>query len=182
MIIRKRYEAHLGFGTYSSASSADYTGTQFNQLDNSSYACRLHVERSLNITAIDLGGGYRFQSPYVKNLSLHLGLTIYQPDLSVKSVFYDSLYDRETSGSATFRASATVPYVAVGYTWPALKWLDIGAKIRYRYQAGACNLVSDVSGGEPKPSGTTLLPLSCNFGGLDGNVFINVHISFTRSE
>jgi hypothetical protein len=72
--------------------------------------------------------------------------------------------------------------VAVGYTWPALKWLDIGAKIRYRHQFEGSELISNFAGGEPNPSGTALLPLSCNFGGFDGNVFINVHISFTRSE
>jgi hypothetical protein len=182
VIIRKRFEAHLGFGSYSGSSSADYNGTQFNQFDNSSYACRLHVERSLSVTVIDLGGGYRFQLPYIKNFSLHLGISIFEPELKVQTTFYDSLYDRETSGSAVFHAAVTTPYVAVGYTWPALKWLDIGAKIRYRHQFEGSELISNFAGGEPNPSGTALLPLSCNFGGFDGNVFINVHISFTRSE
>jgi len=182
VIIRKKYEAHLGFGTYSGSSSADYTGTQVNQFDNSSYACRLHVERSLTVTVVDLGGGYRFQTPYVKNFSLHVGLTIYQPVVSVKSVFHDSLYDMETSGSATYSGSVAVPYVALGYTWPATKFLDIGAKIRYRYQYRPVNLEASGSSSLPPPSDASAAPLSCSFGGLDGSVFINLHISFTRSE
>jgi hypothetical protein len=182
VIIRKKYEAHLGFGNYSGASSADYTGNQINQFDNSSYACRLHVERSLSVTVIDLGGGYRFQLPYVKNFSLHLGLAIYQPVLSVKSVFYDSLYDIETTGSSTYSATAVAPYAALGYTWPATKFLDIGAKLRYRYQYRSVNLEAAGSNSLPPPSDASAAPLSCSFGGLDGSVFINLHISFTKQE
>jgi hypothetical protein len=182
VIIRKRYEAHLGFGNYTNSSAADYSGMQFNQFDNSSYACRLHVERSLTVTVVDLGGGYCFQTPYVKNFSLHVGLTIYQPVVSVKSVFYDSLYDMETSGSATYSGSVAVPYAALGYTWPATKFLDIGAKLRYRYQYRPVNIEASGSSSLPPPLDASAAPLSCSFGGLDGSVFINLHISFARSE
>ncbi|HUI91217.1 MAG TPA: caspase family protein [Chitinivibrionales bacterium] len=182
VIVRKQYEAHLGFGNYYTASSSHYNGAEMNLTDNSSYACRLQVAQALNVTAIDIGGGYRFQLPYVKNFSLHVGLMVYEPELKVQSTFYDSLYDREVSGSATYRGTAAAPYLAVGYTWPALKWLDIGAKIRYRYQYGTCGLGIDSPVPEQNPAGAALTPLSCNFGGLDGSVFINVHLSFTRSE
>jgi hypothetical protein len=182
VIIRKRFEIHLGFGYYTTTSTEDYSGMQFNRFDKSSYAARLQVRRSLNVPVIDFGCGYRFQQPLIKNLSLHLGIALYLPVLEMSSVFYDSLYDREISGSARYNCYAIVPFAAVGYTWPATKWLDIGAKIRYRYQVGAGNFTADTMDSRPVPSGDAPPLLACNFGGIDGGVFVNFHLSFSRSE
>jgi hypothetical protein len=182
VIVRNRFEAHLGFGGIAAASSADCAGQRFNQPDNSFYACRLHVQQTLNVKIIDIGGGYRFQNRFVRNASIHAGICVYEPELTVSSVFTDSLYNVETAGSETRTATAVVPYAALGYTWPALRFLDIGAKVRYRYQYRPVDFSAGYSGALPESAVPATSPPSCSFGGFDGSVFINIHLAFERRE
>jgi hypothetical protein len=60
-----------------------------------------------------------------------------------------------------------------------LKCLDIGAKIRFRLQTRAVALDNTYGGSLPQ---TAAAPLSCNFGGFDGSIFLNLHLTFTRQE
>lgn len=182
VIVRKRFEAHLGFGGFTQASAADYDGTRFNQPDNATYGCRLHVQQTLTVKIIDLGAGYRFQNRFMRNSSVHIGVAVYEPELNVSSVFYDSLYNAETSGAETRSATVAVPYAALGYTWPVFRFLDIGAKIRYRWQYRPVQFDNGYSGSLPSSATPAPPPLSCTFGGVDGSVFVNLHLSFTRQE
>jgi hypothetical protein len=99
----------------------------------------------------------------------------------VNSVFTDSLYDIQTTGSGTNQGSITVPFIAIGYTWPLIKWCDIGAKVRYRYQKSAVTLGSGETGSVLGDQGTAV-PLLYNFGGIDGNISVNFHFKIVRSE
>jgi hypothetical protein len=182
VIIRKRFEAHLGFGGFSATSNENYSGMSRSPANNSPYGCKLNISRTLDVKAIDIGGGYRFQQRYIKNSSIHVGIVAYQPVLTVASVFNDSLYNEQTSGSQTCSAWAVVPYAALGYTYPILKFLDVGAKVRYRWQYRPVQFDNDYEGSLPIAATTANFPLSCSFGGFDGSVLVNIHLSFTRQE
>ncbi len=182
VIVRGCYEAHMGFGGFEIASAGDYSGRKFNPLDNSTYGCRLHIEQTLTVKILDLGAGYRFQNKYIRNSSIHVGLSLYQPELRVAATFDDSLYDAHTAGCETRQAWTAVPYVALGYTWPVFDFLDIGAKIRYRWQHRPVQFNNDYQGSLPQSAVAAQSPLSTTFGGVDGGAFINIHLSFSRQQ
>jgi hypothetical protein len=185
-IVRDRFVGYVGYGIFDDRSSAaDYTGSRVNPVDNSSYACRLRTEYSFQASVVDFGGGFRFQNRFMKNISLLIGVSFFNATLKVNSVFEDSLYDALSASSGTDEGSITVPYIACGYSWPLTKWCDIGAKIRYRYQKSARGL--DGGGSDGGMSGQSLpqesfAPLLYNFGGVDGNLFVNIHFIIVRSE
>jgi hypothetical protein len=179
-IVRDRFVGYVGYGVFGDwSSAADYTGSRVNPVDNSTYACRLGTEYSFHASLLDFGGGVRFQNRFLKNISLLIGVSVFDVTLNVNSGFEDSLYDVVSAGSGTGHGSITVPYIACGYSWPLTKWCDIGAKIRYRYQKSAIGLAGTTGGGM---SSQSLAPLSCNFGGFDGNLFVNIHLLIVRSE
>jgi hypothetical protein len=180
-IVRDRFVGYVGYGTSDWSSHADYAGTHPNQFSSAPYACRLHTDYSLHVSVTDIGTGYRFQNSYIKNVSLCIGVSIFAVRLHVNSVFTDSLYDIQTTGSGTNQGSITVPFIAIGYTWPLIKWCDIGAKVRYRYQKSAVTLGSGETGSVLGDQGTAV-PLLYNFGGIDGNISVNFHFKIVRSE
>jgi hypothetical protein len=184
-IVRGRFVASVGYGTFDWSSSGDYSGNRVNQADGASYACRLHMAYSVHASVTDLGTGFRFPKGYLKNAFLLIGVSIFDVSLNVNSIFTDSLYDIQTHGNGTDRGSITVPSIAAGYEWPLTKWCDIGAKIRYRYQKSAT--VLDNSNSYDEANGQNgvkqnAMPFRYNFGGLDGNLFVNFHLTFARSE
>jgi|GEM_PF-1312567 hypothetical protein len=182
VIAREQFEAHVGFGGFTQSSSADCAGDRYNPADGSYYACRLHASQRLDVNIIDAGVGYRFRGWFLRNASVHAGVALYRPRLDVSSEFYDSLYDIQTSGAETRSASVAVPYAALGYTWPAARFLDVGAKIRYRWQYRPAAFDNGYSGSLPEAASPTQPPLSCTFGGFDGAMFVNLHLSFDRHE
>ena len=164
-------EGRLGFGGFHCYGQADYSGSQTVPATGASYKAMLHTDDTLSVSYYDLGIGYRFHRGYLKNVSLQAGFDFYSLSVKVRSIFSDSLYDIASSadvGSTTIKA---VPYAAVAYTWPLWDWLNIGAKLRYRYQRTPTEF--DNAAAETRG---TAIPLKCNFGGMDGNVFINFHI------
>ena len=185
VIVRDRFVGYVGYGTFGDWSSgADYTGSRINPFNNSTYACRLHTDDSLHASVVDCGGGFRFPNGYLKNISLLIGVSVFNVKLKVNSVFEDSLYDARSVSIATDQGSLYLPFIALGYSWPLTKWCDIGAKIRYRYQKSASGLDREETGGMSGLNGSqeNAAPLTYNFGGVDGNLFVNVHFKIVRSE
>ena len=178
VIVRDRFIGTIGYGTFGDWSSAmDYTGSRINPVDNTTYACRLHTEYSVRASAVDIGGGFKFQDGYLKNISLLIGVSVFDVNLNVNSVFTDSLYDTRTSGSGTDHGSIILPYVAAGYSWPLTKW--------YRYQKSARVLDGGGTGSGLSSLGGSqenVVPFTYNFSGFDGNVFANFHFKIVRSE
>jgi hypothetical protein len=181
VIVRDRFVGYVGYGSNDWSSSADYAGTHPVLFGSPTYASRLHTDYSLYTSITDFGTGYRFQNRYIKNVSLLIGVSIFAVRLHVNSVFTDSLYDIQTTGSGTNQGSIAVPFIAIGYTWPLIKWCDIGAKIRYRYQKSGVTLSSGETGSVPGNQGTAVL-LLYNFGGIDGNLSVNFHFKIVSSE
>jgi Caspase domain len=182
VIVRDRFIGTVGYGTFGAwSSSADYAGSRTGQFDNSSYATRLHTEYSVNVSEIDLGAGYRFQQRFLRNISLLIGVSVFDVTLNVKSAYQDSLYDVLSTSNSTDQGFLYVPFLALGYCRPLTKWCDVGAKIRYRYQKSSRTLESNGLSG-PSVSQDNGAPLTYNFGGFDGNLFVNFHIRIVRSE
>jgi hypothetical protein len=178
VIARDRFVGYAGYGTFGEWSGgADYAGSRINQFDNSTYATRLHTDYSVQASLFDLGGGFRFQSGYLKNISLLIGVSFFNVKLTMNSIFEDSLYDTRSVSTATDQGLLYIPFIALGYSWPLTKWCDVGSRIRYRFQNSAQGLGGDLSG-----SVENAAPLKYNFGGVDGNLFVNLHFKIVRSE
>ncbi len=175
-IVRGRFVASLGFGTIDWSSSGDYSGSRTNQFDNGTYACRLHTDYSFHASVTDIETGFKFRKSYLKNVFILAGVTFFDAKLDVKSIFSDSLYDIQTVGKGTDRGTIAAPSITAGYAWPLATWCDIGAKIRYRYQKSA----TELDGGGTNAGNS--VPFRYNFGGFDGNLFVNFHLKFARSE
>jgi hypothetical protein len=179
-LMKKKFTGRIGFGILRNKASADYSGIYANPVDGASYGAKLHVDRSFEAAVTDLGGGYRFQNGYMKNFFVNAGLVFYAVTTKVNSHFHDSLYDVESSGNGINKAVVIVPYAAIGYIRPLAAWIDIGAQVRYRYQK------SPVAGDDESNNDTTVpasvsqesaVPLRYHFGGIDGNMFVNVHFT-----
>lgn len=178
-----RFSGSLGFGKLHYSGAADYSGTAGSPAD-SSYGAKLHVNYSVAALVTDLCAGYRFQYRYMKNFSIHAGIAFFSVTTKVDSRFYDSLYDVESSGNGTNRALAAVPYAALRYTRQLADWIDAGAIIRYRFQGSPVtgndsDDDDDGDGAVPLSSSPqkSEAPLRYDFGGMDGSVFINVHLT-----
>ena len=185
VLVRNRYEGHVGFGTFNYSNSLDYNGERLNDFDNKTYGYKLHTEYSISAVAIDLGTGYRFAKGYLKNVSVGAGIVIYEISFKMNSLFIDSLFNIETSGAQTIGGSLTVPYIAAGYTWQLSRFCDIGTKLRYRYQKAPSEL--DNSSGDRFSTAADGLsqaapPLHYDFKGIDACLFIDFHFTIEKSE
>jgi len=179
-LLNGKFTGHIGIEWLENTGAADYSGIYTNPADGASYGARLHVDYSFSAVATDLCVGYRIQKGYMKNFSLHAGVVFYNVTTKVNSRFYDSLFDVESSGSGTNNAVVTVPYAALGYTRPLSPWIDIGAKVRFRYQKSPATGEDGGNGADAVPlsaSQANMVPLRYFFGGMDGKVFVNVHLT-----
>ncbi|MBN2188015.1 MAG: caspase family protein [Chitinispirillaceae bacterium] len=180
-----RFSGSLGFGKLRHSGAGDYGGTSTSPADGAVYGAKLHVDYSVDAFVTNLCAGYRFQRGHMNNFSVHAGAAFFSVTTKVSSRFYDSLYDVESSGNGTNRALAAVPYAALRYTRPFADWIDAGAVIRYRFQVSP---VTGSDGNDADDDNTVPLssappkteaPLRYDFGGMDGGVFITLHL--TRS-
>jgi hypothetical protein len=182
VLVRNRYEGHVGIGTFYYSNSLDYHGARLNEFDNKTYGYGLHTHYSLNAITIDCGTGYRFANGYFKNVYLGAGIIIYEISFKMNSLFIDSLFNIDTHGAQTNSGSLGIPYVAAGYTWPLSRFCDIGAKLRYRYQKAPSELDNSLADQSASGISNEAPPLHYDFKGIDACLFVDFHLMIGKTE
>ena len=186
-IVFEHFIGRLGGGSFSFSSNADYPGSRVNEFDNKSYRFGLHLEKNLSVNIFDLGAGYRFTSRYLNHSFLLAGLDFYQANVKVTSIFNDSLFNIQTSGTETLSGVVIIPYLSAGYSWPIVRFCEIGTELRYRYQRRPQNLEissnDDVTiAGSNTLSNGNPPSLKCDFGGFDFRIFVNLNLKSGKAE
>jgi hypothetical protein len=182
VLVRNRYEGHIGIGTFNYSNSFDYHGARLNDFDNKTYGYKLHTDYLLSAVTIDCGTGYRFANGYFKNVYFGAGIVVYEISFKMNSLFVDSLFNVETSGNQTNAGSLTVPYAAAGYTWPLSRFCDIGAKLRYRYQKTPQELENGAADQTANGINNDRPSLHYDFNGVDACVFVDFHFTISKTE
>lgn len=105
-------------------------------------------------------------------------------DHSVTSRFVDSLYNTESTGGRREFGTLVLPVVAVTYLRPVAGPLNIGARVRYRYQGKAETLMSGGFGDTmpPPESNYDVPPFVYDLGGFDFSVAVGVGFGNGRRE
>jgi hypothetical protein len=151
-----------------------------NPVDDKVYAARLETDVAIALSVLECGVGYRCRGGYLNNVAFEAGFAVCRASTRVTSTFYDSLYDVESMGEGSDEGYLVVPCLSIGYTRPITTWLDIGARVRGRYQRSAQELRSsqdDAALRTGTPWGNTgEIPLKYDFTGVDGNLFVRFHL------
>jgi len=177
-----RYIGFLCLTTMDFSIAEEYEGSWVNPIDGKKYGARLETNCTIALSSLEFGAGYRCSRGYLNNVTFEAGFAVYRASTRVTSTFYDSLYDVESTGEGSDQGYLVVPCLSIGYTRPILKWLDIGARVRGRYQRSAQALRSssdDAAPGTGTPWGNTgEVPLKYDFTGVDANLFVRFHLGF----
>jgi hypothetical protein len=175
-----RYIGYFDLVSMDHSAAEALSGEYVNPIDGNRYASRLNATYSIGIRALEIGAGYRFSWRYLANVSITAGAALFYVTTRVNSIVYDSLYDITTSGQGSDQGYLFSPALSLCYVRPVTKYLDIGARVRGRYQRSPRELQGS-SDDEGLRTGTLWgtreeVPLRYDFTGVDANLYVSFNI------
>lgn len=132
--LRGRYLLSLAFTTADFKNNQTQSGKMANDINGTQSGVRLSIERSLSISILDIGAGYRISGGIARGLSFSAGLSIINVDHIIKSSFVDSLFDLTTHSEFKDKGTKLLPFVTAAYNYPLCCFALLGVQARYRYQ------------------------------------------------
>jgi hypothetical protein len=176
LLLMERFAFSMAFKSLTFDGAHEYHSSRLNVLDSLNYGCYLSTRDSLKLNIVSLGIGYRIHKGPLTNLCLGTGLNIFSMDFYLNSLFRDSLYDIEASSSYSENGSIVTPYVSASYTYPLTRYIEVGAKLRYRYQKQGVEVDNSSGGGSSAPFGGSPEPFKYNLKGWDGALYFSFRV------
>jgi hypothetical protein len=162
--VREQFTGAFRYSWRSSEMSGTYSGVFSEPGDNREYSTGLELSQRLTIGMFDWSAGYHFNRRYFRGIILQAGVICYAVGLSVHSTFTSVLYDVTNDKKYTEEGILFLPYIAGGYSYTLLRYIDLALSARYRYQSKPKPLYDGIFS---LPSGSAPSGHLYNLGGVD---------------